>query len=243
MPLVGVQAAQQRLHFDLVADVERCGRLVEQQQLRALRQRAGNHDALPFAAAERAERASFERRGAGRVERAPGDGEILRPFERERAEVRKAAHQDDVEDGEVEGRVGFLRHDGDSPRDVAARPLGHRPAVERHRAGLRTQRAAEDLQQRGLAGAVGAENADQIAAVDGERHAIQDVRLGDAWDASRRLDTKTRRRRARSMARLLPASVAPKKDAPEWPGFLTCGSRQRVDVFPGCHPVTGQRTE
>ncbi len=106
---------------------------------------------------------------------------------------------------------------------------------------LRTERAAENLQQRGLAGAVRAENADQIAAVDGRATRDRGPAVGREWNASATSRYENETSIARSMARLLPASVAPKKDAPEWPGFLTRGSRQRVDVFPGCHPVTGRR--
>ena len=172
--LLGVQLLQQHLHFELVADVERRRRLVEQQQLCALRQRAGDHDALFFAAAERAERAVLERRGAGGGERPARDGQILGTFERERAEMGKPSHQHDVEDGEIERRVRFLRNERDAPRDLAVRPVGERTTVERHRAAGRTVHAAEQLEQRRLAGSVRPENADQLAALDVQEDIVQD---------------------------------------------------------------------
>ena len=43
-----------------------------------------------------------------------------------------------------------------------------RPALERHRAGVRADGAGDDLDQRALAGAVVAEEADDLAFADGE---------------------------------------------------------------------------
>ena len=52
-PAVAVQAREQRRDLELKAEVQRGGRLVEQQHVRRLSQRAGDHDALFLAAAER----------------------------------------------------------------------------------------------------------------------------------------------------------------------------------------------
>ena len=54
VPRSRFSAREQLLHFELMAEVERRRRLVEQQQLGRLRQRAGDDDALLFAAAQRA---------------------------------------------------------------------------------------------------------------------------------------------------------------------------------------------
>ena len=100
----------------------------------------------------------------------------------------KASHQHDVEHGEVERRVRFLRHDGDAARQLAPRPVGQRPAVEGDRPGGGVSDAAQQLEQRRLAGAVRAEEADELAAIDRERHAV------DAPSARRRVyanDTST----------------------------------------------------
>ena len=61
-----------------------------------------------------------------------------------------------------------LRHVGDAARDLGARHAGERPAIDPHRAALRRQQAEQGLEQRGLAGAVGAEQADDLAAADRE---------------------------------------------------------------------------
>ena len=88
--------------------IERRGRLVEEQQFGALGQRAGDDHALFFAAAQRRERPFFERACAGGGERAPRDREVLGPFERERAQMREASHQHDLQHGEIERRMRFL---------------------------------------------------------------------------------------------------------------------------------------
>ena len=54
-------------------------------------------------------------------------------FEREGAEVRIASHQHDVEDGEVERRVRFLRNEGDAPPSASGR-RAERTAVQVDRA-------------------------------------------------------------------------------------------------------------
>ena len=84
----------------------------------------------PLSVRTRAPRSS----GAGGGQRLPRDGEIVRALELERAEMRIASHQHDVEHGEVEGGVRFLRHDGDPPRQLAARQSVDAPPVEHHRA-------------------------------------------------------------------------------------------------------------
>ena len=117
--LAGIEVLKEHLHFDLVADVERGGRFVEQQQLCALRERAGDHDALFFAAAQRAECASFEWQCPGRRERAASDGQVLGTLERECTEMGKPSHQHDVEDREVERRMRLLGNEREAPRDLA----------------------------------------------------------------------------------------------------------------------------
>ena len=61
-----------------------------------------------------------------------------------------------------------LRHVGDPAGDLGARQRCERPAVEQHRAALGRQQAEQRLEQRGLAGAVGPEQADDLAGADGE---------------------------------------------------------------------------
>ena len=171
-----VEPQQQRRHLQLVAEVERRGRLVEQQQRGRLRQRRGNHDALLLAAAQLVKRAIGQVRRAGGGQRLARNADVVGPFDGEHAEVRVAAHQHDLDRGVLEGEFGFLRHDRDAPRHVAARQAIERLVAEQDAAGRRPPRAAQQAQQRGLAGAVRAENADERAFGQADADAVDDER-------------------------------------------------------------------
>ena len=90
---LAIEPLEQRRDLELVAEIERRRRLVEQQHVGRLRQRAGDDDALLLAAAERHVRAVGEMGGAGRRQRVARDREVVRTFELKRAEVRMPPHQ------------------------------------------------------------------------------------------------------------------------------------------------------
>ena len=90
------------------------------------------------------------------------DGQIVRPLDFERAEVRIAAHQHDLEHGVVEGERRFLRHDGDPPRERRRPERSHVLAVEPDDSRLGLESPRQQPQQRGLAGSVRPENADGL---------------------------------------------------------------------------------
>ena len=107
-------------------------------------------------------------------ERPARDGQILRTFEREGAEMRKPPHQYDVEDAEIKRRLRLLGNERDPPRDLAVRPLGERTAVQRHRSDRRVVHPSEQLEEGRLAGSVRSENADQFAPLDVEADIVED---------------------------------------------------------------------
>ena len=158
---VVVEAREQRGDFELIAKIERRGRLVEQQELGRLRKRAGDDDALFFAAAEGHVIALGERRRAGGFERLAGNLEVRRALQLKRTEMRIPAHQHHLHHAELEGGMRFLRHDCDVARQFAPRHRSQRPVAEHHAAALRPQHAAEQLQQRRLAAAVRSKKARQ----------------------------------------------------------------------------------
>ena len=88
-----VQTAQQGRDFELVAEVERRRRFVQQQDPRGLGvnlgERSGNHHALFFTAAERCEQSLLQPAGAGGLERLLHDREIQRALRLEWPEMRK----------------------------------------------------------------------------------------------------------------------------------------------------------
>jgi hypothetical protein len=139
-----------------------------------LRERGGDDGALLLAAAERHEGAVLELEGAGRGQSLACDGEVVRPFDLERAEVRVAPHQRDLEHREVEGDVGFLRDDGHAPRELRAWDPPQVRAVHAYDARGGLQRPGEQLEERRLAGAIRPEDGREPARRDVERDAPQD---------------------------------------------------------------------
>ena len=116
-PALAVQARDERRDLELVRQVQRRGRLVEQQHVGRLRQRGGNHHALLLAAAERVERRASKPRRARCRERLTRKPEIVGSFDFERPQVRVAAHQHHLEHRVRERRMRLLRNDGDAPGD------------------------------------------------------------------------------------------------------------------------------
>ncbi len=165
---VPVETREQPRHFELIAEVERRRRLVEQESPGRLRERARDDHALLLAAAERHVVARAEVRGPGGVERFMRGLEVRGPFELEHAEMRVAPHQHHFRDAVLEGGMRLLRNDGNVPGELAARHRGQWPIPKRHAAAPRTQHAAEQLQQRRLAAAVGAEQPGQRSWRDGD---------------------------------------------------------------------------
>ena len=121
-----IEVGEQLRDLELRAEIERRGRLVEQQHVGGLGQRRGDHHALLLAAAERGEVAIFER---GRARRAPAPrGRSRRsagPSTSNTPEMRVAAHQHHLHHRVVEGELRLLRHDGHAAgerRGACSRP-------------------------------------------------------------------------------------------------------------------------
>ena len=106
------------------------------------------------------------------------DTQVVRPFQLEGTEVRIAAHQHDIERGEVERGVGFLRHYGDASCERAPRERQHVVAVDGHAPGPRPQHRVDDAKKRRLAGSVRSQQADDRPATHVKRHAAEDVASG-----------------------------------------------------------------
>ena len=163
---LAIEPRQQRRHLELIAEIERGRRLVEQQHVRRLRQRARDDDALLLTAAERHVRAVRQMRRAGGGQRAPRDRDVRGAL---RAGTRRGA--DAVPSAPSRARCSRRRD---------ASPAGRPPCAARARVAesgrsarpssaiapsVRAQDARHQLQQRGLAAAVRAEQARQRAAL------------------------------------------------------------------------------
>eukprot|EP00828_Plagiopyla_frontata_P019492 TRINITY_DN2492_c0_g1_i1.p1 TRINITY_DN2492_c0_g1~~TRINITY_DN2492_c0_g1_i1.p1 ORF type:complete len:986 (-),score=367.62 TRINITY_DN2492_c0_g1_i1:246-3203(-) len=157
--------------IDLALEVERAGGLVQEHEARFLDHGPGDRDLLQFAAGEFVDVAQGE---AGHVQ--PFDGRVDHfqvlvrdlPFD-----VRLAAHEHGVEHGEP-GRFVALGDVADGQGDLVGPHLEHVAVLDHDRAGGRGVDGVDALEQRGLAHAVGAEDGEQFAAVQGEVHLAED---------------------------------------------------------------------
>ncbi len=147
----------QRVELELAGEVDALGGLVEQQQVGLARERAGERDALELAARELGHQRPLEVAGADLGERLEV---AATPSEREK-----------TADAERQRRVELqaLRHVADAEARAA-----------HDAAGGRREHPQEHAEQRGLAGAVGADQRDDLAGVEREIDAAQQLVAADA---------------------------------------------------------------
>ena len=157
-----------QLALHLAADllVERGQRLVEQQQLRTRRERAGDRDALLLAAGELGDAALLEARK-------PDQGEQLAHAGADLGLAQPASAQ---AIGDVPGDV-HVREIGivlkDHPEMAPpGRHVADRTPFEDHLAAIGLLQTRDDPQQRGFAGAARAEKREELARLDRERHVV-----------------------------------------------------------------------
>ena len=162
-------------HQGLVAEVEARGRLVHDQDGRLLRKRPGDQHELALAAGEP------RVVGVGQVLDVQsgqcGAGGLAIGLARlgEESEPRGPAHQDDLQGGIGEGRRVGLGHIGDPAGNFGPGEAGERLPGQEHPPALRRQQSEQRLEQRSLAGTVGAEQAEHRAGAGRERDARPDL--------------------------------------------------------------------
>ena len=159
----------------LVPEVEMHGGLVQQHHPRVLREAASDRRAAPLAARERGDAAVGEVGKADRQERGGDRGSVLLALGLPRGEAGGAAHRRDLARREREvGRV-VLRHAGDEARRVSRRDPGQVAAVDADRPAPRGEDPRGGTEQRGLPGAVRADQRDDLAGLDGQRDVVDHV--------------------------------------------------------------------
>ena len=178
--------AHQLEDLQAVVDVEIGGGLVEQQHLGPLGQGPGHRHPLFFAAGQAGDRPVGQFLDAGGGERLVDQGQVGRGGRAEAVQVRVQSHLHHLAHGVTEADHEVLRHQGESPRQLLLRPAVQRSAAEGHPAGMRLEQAAEQVEQGGLAAAVGAEDAvaaarRQLQADVTEHHAlaVAEVQTGE----------------------------------------------------------------
>ncbi|GMA32050.1 hypothetical protein GCM10025875_20420 [Litorihabitans aurantiacus] len=171
---LGLDAAQLGAHVDAEPRVEVGQRLVEQQQLRADRDGAGERDALLLAAGELLRAAAGQVAEADEVERLLDDAPALR-----RADLAQLEPVADVlGHGHVrEERVGLEDH-----AEAAALGRGARgvDAVDEDRARRRDGVAREHAQRRRLAAAARSEQRGELPGGDGEVDRVDGGEVAEA---------------------------------------------------------------
>src|SRR2546430_3849144 len=166
---LAVQPPQQRRRLGLVAQVEMRGGLVEHEQPRLLGQRPREQRPLALAPRELLERQRSQCERLRRRHGRPRGGDVGGVLEEAARRVRVTAHQHELFDRERKGPRRLLRHHRHLARQRPGREIAHGPSVEPDLAALRAQHAREQPQHRRLARAVGADDAEDLAALDGER--------------------------------------------------------------------------
>ncbi len=175
--LVVRQLAHQVEEFDLVAQVEVGGGLVEEQHAGLLREAAGQPDALELSAGEVFGAAVGEFGDAGEGEGAVDGGPAARVGAAPAAPVRIAAELHDVAHAQAARGGPALQQQGDAP--------GELPGAEGQRVGAGVDReggppgplqAGDGAQQGRLAAAVGADEDGHLAGPQGQLRVVHDVR-------------------------------------------------------------------
>ena len=152
-------------------DVDAGGRLIEEQDLRLMRERLGDHDAALHAAGQRHDLAVLLVPERQVFQHFLDEGRVRLLAEQQAAETHRRPHRLE--------RVGvkLLRHQPDQ-RARRAIVLDEMMAADQHRTGGRIDDAADDVDQRGLAGAVRPEQREDFAARDVEIDALQRMKPG-----------------------------------------------------------------
>ena len=165
----------------LVVHVEVGGGLVEEEEGGILCEGLREEHALLLAARERRYGAVRQREQVGLVERRLDAVALLRSGSGQPADVRREPKCHELFDRKVEVEGRLLADEGDGPGAFAGRPVAER-ATEEVEAARVGEKPAQRAQQRRLAAAVGAEQADPGALGGREGEVVQD-RLAAERDA------------------------------------------------------------
>ena len=191
-------------------------RLVEQKEGRRRGERAGDLDAPLVAVAEAAGERLGARTKAELGEQAVGDRARRRPAQAagDRAGLDVLAH------GQVPEQPHDLERPGDAPRrDLARRQPGDVLAAAQHPPLGRLQLAGQDVHERGLARAVGSDQAEDLAGLEAERHPIEGAQAGELDRHGHGFEDGCghgRSRNRRGLAGAMPARRRPGRRLP-WP--------------------------
>ena len=176
-PLRG-QTACQVQDLDLVVDIEMSRRFIQQQHIRPLRQRAGDHAPLPLAPRQRRDRPIRQHRCVRKLHTLPRDLVIPRPFDPEARQVWRSAHQHHFPHRELEVHRVILRDHRQPPRHRIRPHLIDVDPVQQHPPIQRRQHPAQRPHQRRLPRPVRPHHAHEPAPLRAQTHLSQHRLLG-----------------------------------------------------------------
>ncbi len=160
----GVVLGQERADPLLHRHVEPDGRLVQEQHLRAVQQRAGDLRLHPLAEGELAHRLADLVADVHQLDQLVPDAAELRL----RDPVDRPVHLVRVERGQVPLQLVAVAHDQRDPAQEGVLAAGRQVPEHPHVAGGREQQPGQHLQRRGLASTVRAEETDHLTGLHGE---------------------------------------------------------------------------
>ena len=177
-------------HLELVQDVQVRRWLVQEEDAGLLGQGAGNEHPLTFAPGQGVERSVGELLRLREPHGVPGDAGVFPALDLEAAEVGIAAHEHELDDVEAM-RIGRnLRDERNACGDLRGREVLDVDATEPDDALLTVEDARQGPEERGLPRSVGAHEANELASVGVEAHAVQEPLgvdlVGEALRADRR---------------------------------------------------------
>src|SRR5881296_1728543 len=205
--LLAPKLVDQLQHFLLTPDVERGGRLVDEQHRGLLRQRPRDRRALPFPSAE-----TIDVAGGERVERKPAqdvghDAAVARAFPAEVTDVRAAAEEDVLGHRHPGWNLRLLGKHRHPPRELP-RAEGRGVLVADADLTLERNQAGDRAQDAGFARAVGPDEGHPLPRCDRE------VEFGDHGHALVRDREPGQTYLAHNAAARVERSTAMKKGAP-----------------------------
>ena len=157
------QSRQQLEDVDLMVDVEVRRRLIQQQDVRVLGQRARDVDPLLLAARQVGHEAPGQVGRVRRTETVVNHGPVASTLPLPTAQVGRAPHEHGLEHGEVEQLVPPLGHHRDGAGQLAPRVGLERAAVDRHMALPQGNDTGEGSHQGALAAAIRPEHSEELA--------------------------------------------------------------------------------
>ncbi len=177
--LVG-QVAHAAQHAHLVAEVQGARGLVHHEEARALGQGARDEHHLALAAGELGVHAVGQLGHAQLIQDGVGQLAVSRRGRAEHAALRHRAHGDDVTHREGEGRHVVLGHVGHEVGQVLRAHVRRVAPADEHLAAQAGKKPQHRLEERGLAHAVGPQQAEHLARGDGGGEAAHDGLAGVA---------------------------------------------------------------